>query len=129
MSKHTPGPWKWRATHSTDEEIELMAKHGMTPVQALTNEGQRFLMAGEGEDTKRIALVDPHKSYKRGTGHQVQCDERDANATLLSAAPDLLGFAERVETRISALARVGAIDNDLQCMWAEAREVIAKASA
>jgi hypothetical protein len=83
--KHTPGPWETRKYSSDDEEIELLRSIGREPVQLLTNEGQRIVMAGE----KRVAAVDCHTKYKRGEAHKAQCHERDANALLIAAAPDL----------------------------------------
>lgn len=86
---YTKGKWHWSEFHGSAEDVALMKKHGMKPVQALTNDGQRYLMSGSGDDAKRIALVDCHTKYKRGTGHQQSCEERDANAHLIAAAPDM----------------------------------------
>jgi hypothetical protein len=67
---HTPGPWR--------------IGHG------LTNDGQRYLMAGPSDDPVRVALIDRRSPYKRGRGYEGDCAERDANACLIKAAPDLL---------------------------------------
>lgn len=112
MSKYTPGPWTSDIFLGTDDHIQELRKHGMEPTQALTNDGSRFVMAGE----QRVALVDCQSKYKRGEGYKAQCAERDANARLIKAAPDLLevlqevaadsicmkGFHEQFRTRIRA---------------------------
>lgn len=78
MSKHTPGPWSVPiVTLSTD-------------VQVLGNQGERYVMAGEGDDRKRVAVVDCQTKFKRGEGWRIPCEERDANAHLIAAAPELL---------------------------------------
>lgn len=86
MSKHTPAPWN-SPIWSGDEEFNLKAEAmGIARVPALTNDGCRFVMA----ENRRVALVDCATAYKRGKGHQTECAERDANARLIAAAPNLL---------------------------------------
>lgn len=77
--QHTPGPWTSPIFHGA-------AQFGIKPVPALTNEGSRFVMSPAG----RIALVDCQTEFKRGKGHQADCAERDANARLIAAAPEML---------------------------------------
>jgi hypothetical protein len=96
-AKHTPGPYFWREFAQDAEDLAEMRKLGMTPTRMLTNEGQIPLMAGEGHDVKRIALIDCQTNYKRGQGCKTACAERDANATLFAAASDLLAAAQKLE--------------------------------
>ena len=86
MSEYTPGPWVSPVFHGTDENNAEAIKLGLKPVQALSNDGSRFVMA----DDKRVALVDCQAYYKRGRGHQIDCAERDANAALIASAPYLV---------------------------------------
>jgi len=75
--KHTQGPFEVSATF-------------------LTNDGQRAIMAPDAElGRKRVALVDAQKKYKRGEGWKLDDDpERDANAKLFAAAPELVKALE-----------------------------------
>jgi hypothetical protein len=50
------------------------------------NNGEIAITSEEG----RICVVDCKADYKRGQGYLAQCEERDANARLIAAAPDLL---------------------------------------
>jgi hypothetical protein len=90
MSGHTKGPWGFSEFHGTEERNKEAIALGLKPVPNVNNEGQRFIMAGIGDDRKRIALVDCQTEFKRGKGHETECAERDANARLIAAAPDLL---------------------------------------
>ena len=91
MSGHTPGPWSFSPFHGTPESIAESRKYGIEPVPALTNDGQAFVMAMvDGEERKRVALVDCQIRFKRGHGHETDCPERIANARLIAAAPELL---------------------------------------
>lgn len=101
---HTPGPFWFREFHTNDEDLALAKKHGIEPVQALSNEGQRYLMSGPKDDAKRIALVDCQSDYKRGKGHQTACAERDANARLLADAPLLLEQNRRLREALATAA-------------------------
>lgn len=86
MSKHTPAPWHSPIWHGDEEMNKRADALGIARVPALTNDGSRFVMADGG----RVALVDCKAEYKRGKGHQTECAERDANARLIAAAPELL---------------------------------------
>lgn len=90
---HTP--WSYRKFAQSDEDlaqIKKMQQGGMDikPTFLVTNEGQAVVMQGD----KRIACVDMHADYKRGERHKTECPERDANARLIAAAPDLLAALE-----------------------------------
>lgn len=123
--KHTPGPWSFRI-YSTDDDPEFLRKHGMEPVLHLTNEGQRFVMSESG----RVALVDCHTEYKRSMGYKQECVERDANARLIAAAPDLL---EALQELLDAGDHCLNCDDDTEAMLRfgkahdDARVAIAKA--
>lgn len=84
-TKFTPGPWRSPMFHGSDETIAEARAFGLTPIPALDNDGSRFLMA----DGKRIGLIDCQTKHKRGQGHKTECAERDANAHLIAAAPEL----------------------------------------
>jgi hypothetical protein len=105
---HTPGPWHCPLFHGRPQDIEQQRKLGLSPVPALMNDGARIIMTDAGEDTKRVALVDCQTMYKRGTGHQTECAERDANARLIAAAPDLLAALRKI---------VDARDLDVNAAW------------
>lgn len=127
---HTPGPYSFRV-YATDDDPNELRKHGLEPVRLFTNEGQIAIMAGTGDDKTRVALIDCQTKYKRGTGHKTDCPERDANATLIAAAPDMLAALKRAAFRMENAAKVYAKfspDNYQWTMWAaEIRAVIAKA--
>lgn len=69
-TKHTPGPWK------------------MSSTGFMTNEGQIAVLQ-DNENSAHICFVTCQTRYKRGKGWQTQCAERDANARLIAAAPDM----------------------------------------
>jgi hypothetical protein len=80
----TPGPWR--------------IGHG------LTNDGQRYVMAGPSDEPVRVALIDRRSPYKRGRGYDGDCTERDANARLIAASPALLEAARRAEAVLTIVA-------------------------
>ena len=75
MIKHTQGPWAF-------------------PETGANNEGGVSIMRGDWKtndaDFPRIAVVDIQTKCKRGTAWNTPCEERDANARLIAAAPELL---------------------------------------
>ncbi len=72
-SKHTPGPWRVSS-------IGLM-NDGSTPIAS---------------EYGQIARVTCFAEYRRGRGHDAECDVRDANARLIAAAPELLPVVELI---------------------------------
>lgn len=95
-AEHTAGPYFFREYTQDAEDLETMRGLGIKPTRMLTNEGQVALMAGTGDDVKRIALIDCQTNYKRGEGYKTACAERDANAALFAAAPDLVKALEEI---------------------------------
>lgn len=89
---HTPGPWTFRKFATTDEDNEMLRKMGREPIRMLMNDGSAAVMAADA----RIGLVDCQTKFKRGEGHQAECAERDANAHLIAAAPELLAALQRM---------------------------------
>lgn len=85
-TEHTPGPWHSPLFHGSAEENAQALSLGLELVPALFNNGERFVMAESG----RVAVVDCQTPFKRGQGNRSECAERDANARLIAAAPDLL---------------------------------------
>ncbi len=76
-SKHTPGPWTFDGRFCTnDGAVAVTAPH---PELGKT----------------RIALVDIQCKAKRGHGWETPCPERDANAKLIAASPEMLEVLER----------------------------------
>jgi len=84
---HTPTPWIFAKWAMTDEQNAEAIKHGLTPVQRMGNNGERYVSDADGSP---IALVMPRTAPKRGKGYGHVDPERDANAHLIAAAPDLL---------------------------------------
>jgi hypothetical protein len=69
---YTPGPWRI---------ADLIVQYGMFP-----NDGSSVVMAGGNV----VAHANPQLPVKRGKGHEHKIDpERDANARLIAAAPEL----------------------------------------
>ncbi len=126
MSKHTPTPWTARWFYGTKEDQELQKVHGMALVPSLGNEGERFIVAGEGDNCKRVALVDCHTRFKRGQGHQAECEERDANAALICHRVNT--YEELVEALRAVVARYGPDATYLESeVWNQARSALALA--
>lgn len=97
---HTPGPWSFREFHQDEAEIHEMRALGLEPIPALTNQGERSIMASSG----RVGLVDCQTKFKRGKGYKSECAERDANARLIAAAPELLSGAKESAAVFEAIA-------------------------
>lgn len=88
--KGTAGKFSVEFFSGSPEIQERALKAGLALIPNLSNEGQRYIMVGEGDDRKRVALVDCQTDFKRGKGHQQECAERDANSKLFAASKDLL---------------------------------------
>lgn len=70
-AKHTPGPWR----------IAGLNLQGL-----FTNDGAASIVTDDGP----VASVACQTPFKRGSGSTALCAERDANARLIVAAPELL---------------------------------------
>jgi hypothetical protein len=101
---HTPGPWTVGSTLTNEGELPIVSEH------------------------RRVALVDCQSPPRRGERWKSNCAERDANACLIAAAPELLAALRLV---------VGLADNEAvesgDCRnpdnpFAIARAAIAKAT-
>jgi hypothetical protein len=86
MSKHTKGPWAFREYAAADEMLEEAQALGIKPIRFINNDGS---VPVSGPDSK-ICEVACQAPFKRGAGHLSECTERDANARLIAAAPELL---------------------------------------
>src|SRR5262245_14586017 len=116
-NEYTPGPWEFSLYGHTPEMLEKMRANGIEPVRMLTNEGQAVVGASIGQ----VALVACHAEYKRGQGHKANCAERDANARLIAAAPELY---ETLEWLVSTYDINDVEERNLAI--AQARAVLAK---
>ena len=85
-TKPTPGPWTFRFYANSDKEVAEARKFGIEPVRMLDNNGACAIMSGDGDDAKRICMVDRQAKAKRGEGYKTECSERDANARLIVRA-------------------------------------------
>lgn len=99
-AKATKGPWYFRKYLSSPEDIALARKHGIEPVQAIDNGGERFVTKENG----RVCLVDPTTKVKRGMGHKHVDDERDANSALIAHARNCLSHLLAVARAAKELA-------------------------
>lgn len=118
--KHTPGPYHWRKYGQSEEDVARLRSVDLEPTRMLTNEGQIALMAGEGDNRKRIAIIDCQTPFKRGQGYRQDCAERDANANLFAAADDMLAALKEFVRDV----RRGNGGNDV---LSQAEEAIARA--
>ncbi len=87
MSGHTPGPWR--------------VQNGYLTIYALTH--------GDHGTTRAIAKA-VHSDHEHGPA--VSFDEAEANARLISAAPDLLEAARKARSAIDALMGDTDLDGD-----------------
>jgi hypothetical protein len=120
MSAHTSGPWQFREYSLSDEMLAEARAAGIEPIRFINNDGSVPITANDS----RICVVDCQAEFKRNTGHRAECAERDANARLIAAAPDLLAalkkclnFIENVDANFGT--KISAAD--------DARAAIAKA--
>lgn len=95
MSAHTPGPWRFEKSHDGEE----------------WGRGAWDLVAGEGRSRCVLASRAPWTS---------RAEESDANARLVSAAPDLLAA-------LKAMVKVDAEDGTDDEYLRDARAAIDKA--
>lgn len=98
MSKHTPGPW-WH-----DDDGFVRADVGTS-----------------GDFVYSAPVADPHATK------DIDPDEREANAHLIAAAPDLLAACEAVLPIIESLDSAKEEGDDDEPLAAQLRAAIAKA--
>lgn len=121
-ARPTPGPWHMPIYAASPADVERQRKAGLTPAQALMNDGSRFIMAGTGQDMKRVALVDCQTDFKRGKGHLMDCAERDANGRVIAKAPEY----EAMVRDLLALGRkkIPATDDEARQLFEIAEELL-----
>lgn len=78
--------WTFRRFMGTDESIAQALQFGIQPVPMLDNDGSAYVIDNNG----RVALVAPTIKPKRGEGHKLVDEVRDARGHLIAAAPDML---------------------------------------
>jgi hypothetical protein len=100
--KFTPGPWVFREFFQDAEEIAKAKKHGLEPTPYMDNDGSRYVYVNgdDGMVRANIAMVQSQTRFKRGKSFGGECAERDANARLIAAAPELLGALLRVRGHV-----------------------------
>ena len=96
--KHTPGPWKFREYAQTDEMLAEARSLGLEPTRYINNDGSVPVSAAE----TGICTVSCQTPFRRGSGHRAECDERDANARLIAAAPELLEALQHAHDCLAA---------------------------
>lgn len=75
-SKHTPGPWDFGNTHRDDQKLIL----------------------SKGGKGKYICTVQIHQTPRAFGAHEEP--ERDANARLIAAAPELFAALDRIQNYV-----------------------------
>lgn len=112
MSGHTPGPWR-----------------AVMDSWAVLNDGTRAVVAGDPNDhCQHIAYVSAILPRKRTTSFDAPDADRDANARLIAAAPELL---EACETALAFYQRLFGVPADSMSVKhaSEAKEMFAELSA
>lgn len=85
---HTPGPWVTAEDHPSRACVHIK-----------TDDGQELA----------VLYHAPGDSYNTFGGAYCNTPNRDANARLIAAAPDLLAELRRAEARLRALSRYGTL--------------------
>ena len=107
QSNHTPLPLIFTTHFSfgTPEMQEMAEKAGIKPVRALQADGSAIITDAEGVGCISVSAKTP---FKRGTGHQHECAQRDelaalivkavnAHQKLVDALREQIAWAESVE--------------------------------
>lgn len=122
MTSFTPGPWRFQKFAHSDEDMVQLQSLGMEPVRLLTNDGMATVSAEDEEGSKPVARVVCQTPYKRGQGYKADCAERDANARLIAAAPDM--YEALKELMSSGLSE---LNDGASPLWAKIAAALAKA--
>jgi hypothetical protein len=100
------GTWTFREYSLDDEMLAEARAAGIEPIRFINNDGS---VPVTSEDT-RICTVDCQMPFKRGQGHRAECEQRDANARLIAAAPDMYNYiaelAAEGDSRAAALIKL-----------------------
>lgn len=105
MSSHTAGPWKAEAS-SVSFSLKIVE--------------DKF----RGND---IASVWAHNPMSSGAKHMPSMDEMEANARLISAAPELLAALEALLEHAEKYLDFGSVEGKEQAIQLASRAAIAKA--
>lgn len=122
MTSFTPGPWRFQVYAMHDDDVERAKQVGIEPTRLLTNDGMATVSAPADDGPKPVARIVCHTPYKRGTGYKVDCAERDANAHLIAAAPDMY---QALKDLVSADR--DTLNDDASPIWGQIAAALAKA--
>lgn len=78
--------WVFKKFFGDEEFISNMKAAGIKPTRILNNDGSCGIIDSEGN---HIATVSCQSKFKRGEGSIAECEERDANARLISNSPSM----------------------------------------
>lgn len=119
----TPGPWRFNPYMGIDDKLLNEARAAGVPVFKFRhNDGSVNVSAGTDDESVNIAHVQCLSDFKRGQGHKAECETRDANAHLISAAPELYEALKAMVDRWEP----DCIGTDRR-MWEEACVALSKA--
>jgi len=102
-TKHTPAPWTWNKYFGGELQVKQGREIGIEPTQCLTNDGATAVMAGD----RRVALVDLQANIKKRYWSTADDPERDANARLIAAAPELVEAHQSAIENITRALELG----------------------
>ncbi len=97
---HTGGNWTFRKYSQSDAEVAKLRSVDMEPTLRLSNDGEAYVSTDlEDAVSPVIAAVRCQTEFKRGKGWQTECAEREANARLIAAAPDMIAELKRLHEK------------------------------
>ena len=121
MAKFTEGPWIFRQYLGEPGDVDLLRSIGKEPIHALNNDGSASITSNNG----RIATVDIRREdVKRTERYGADDEERDANARLIAAAPDMYGALLNAQQYINGdddCDDIAEVLEKIECALAEVR--------